>query len=181
MLVYCMIRKIGIPETILFKPAKLTKEEYELMKQHAALGAALVREIESLQHLAPFIRHHHEHYNGRGYPVGLAGDAIPLEARILSVADAIEAMASDRPYRKALTPKAILEELQKHSGTQFDPALVGAFTRVIKAQGESLIINSASNILKIIESGTASDLTTLKILLRPSAQVATKRQLIIQC
>lgn len=157
------IGKIGIPETILFKPAKLTKEEYELMKQHAALGAALVREIESLQHLAPFIKHHHEYYNGRGYPAGLAGDAIPLEARILSVADAVEAMASDRPYRKALTPKAILEELQKHSGTQFDPALVGAFTRVIKAQGESLIINSASNILKIIESGTSSDLTTLDL------------------
>ncbi len=148
------IGKIGIPETILFKPAKLTKEEYELMKQHAALGAALVSEIEALQPLAPFIRHHHEHYNGRGYPAGLAGEAIPLEARILSVADAVEAMASDRPYRKALTPKAILEELQKHSGTQFDPVLVAAFTRVIKAQGESLIVNSASNIIKIIESGT---------------------------
>jgi diguanylate cyclase (GGDEF)-like protein/putative nucleotidyltransferase with HDIG domain len=147
------IGKIGIPETILFKPAKLTKEEYALMKQHAALGAALVSEIESLQSLAPFIRHHHEHYNGRGYPSGLAGEVIPLEARILSVADAVEAMASDRPYRKALTPKAILEELQKHSGTQFDPVLVDAFTRVIKAQGESLIVNSASNIIKVIESG----------------------------
>lgn len=148
------IGKIGIPETILFKPTKLTKEEYDLMKQHAALGAALVSEIESLQPLAPFIRHHHEHYNGRGYPSGLAGEAIPLEARILSVADAVEAMASDRPYRKALTPKAILEELQKHSGTQFDPELVNAFTRVIKAQGESLIVNSASNIINIIENGT---------------------------
>lgn len=151
------IGKIGIPETILFKPAKLTKEEYGLMKQHAALGAALVREIESLQHLAPFIRHHHEHYNGCGYPTRLAGEGIPLEARILGVADAVEAMASDRPYRKALTPKAILEELQKYSGTQFDPLLVDAFTRVIKAQGENLIVNSASNILKIIESGVDFD------------------------
>lgn len=147
------IGKIGIPETILFKPTKLTKEEYELMKQHAALGAALVREIESLQHLAPFIRHHHEHYNGQGYPAGLAGADIPLEARILSVADAIEAMASDRPYRKALTPKAILTELQKNSGTQFDPIIVDAFTQVIRSQGENLIVNSASNILKVIESG----------------------------
>jgi putative nucleotidyltransferase with HDIG domain len=149
------IGKIGIPETILFKPGKLTKEEYELMKQHAALGAALVNEIESLQPLAPFIRHHHEHYNGRGYPAGLAGAAIPLEARILSVADAVEAMASDRPYRKALTPEAILEELQKHSGTQFDPSVVDAFTHVIKAQGEGLIVNSASNIIKVIEGSAA--------------------------
>ena len=149
------IGKIGIPETILFKPGKLTKEEYELMKQHAALGAALVSEIESLQPLAPFIRHHHEHYNGRGYPAGLAGAAIPLEARILSVADAVEAMASDRPYRKALTPEAILEELQKHSGTQFDPSVVDAFTHVIKAQGEGLIVNSASNIIKVIEGSAA--------------------------
>jgi len=145
------IGKIGIPETILFKPTKLSAEEYALMKQHAALGGALVREIESLQHLAPFIRHHHEHYNGRGYPARLAGEDIPLEARILSVADAVEAMASDRPYRKALTPKAILGELQKHSGIQFDPLVVDAFTRVVKAQGESFIVNSASNILKVIE------------------------------
>ncbi|MEZ4727282.1 MAG: diguanylate cyclase [Caldilineaceae bacterium] len=145
------IGKIGIPETILFKPTKLSAEEYALMKHHAALGGALVREIESLQHLAPFIRHHHEYYNGRGYPAGLAGEEIPLEARILSVADAVEAMASDRPYRKALTPRAILGELQKHSGTQFDPLVVDAFTQVIKSQGESLIVNSASNILKVIE------------------------------
>jgi diguanylate cyclase (GGDEF)-like protein/putative nucleotidyltransferase with HDIG domain len=151
------IGKIGIPETILFKPAKLSKDEYELMKQHAVLGAALVREIESLQHLAPFIRHHHEHYNGCGYPAGLSGKDIPLEARILAVADAVEAMASDRPYRKALTPKAILEELQKHSSTQFDPLLVDAFIRVVKAQGEALIVNSASNILKVIESGVTFD------------------------
>jgi diguanylate cyclase (GGDEF)-like protein/putative nucleotidyltransferase with HDIG domain len=150
------IGKIGIPETILFKPMKLTKDEYDLMKQHAALGAALVLEIESLQHLAPFIRHHHEHYNGRGYPNRLTGEDIPLEARILSVADAVEAMASDRPYRKALTPKAILAELQKHSGGQFDPLIVDAFTKVIRYQGEHIIVNSASNILKIIGHGANS-------------------------
>ncbi|MBX3010930.1 MAG: diguanylate cyclase [Caldilineaceae bacterium] len=145
------IGKIGIPETILFKPAKLTREEYTLMKQHAALGAALVREIDSLQHLAPLICHHHESYDGSGYPGRLAGKAIPLEARILSVADAVEAMASDRPYRKALPPDAILTELKRRSGAQFDPFLVQAFTRVIERQGESLIVNSASNILQMIE------------------------------
>ncbi len=145
------IGKIGIPEKILFKPSRLSDDEYNLMKQHAALGAALVQEIESLQHLAPFIRHHHEYYNGRGYPQGLADEQIPLEARILSVADAIEAMASDRPYRRALSATAILQELQKHSGTQFDSRIVDAFTQVIKAQGETLIVNSARNISRIIE------------------------------
>jgi len=146
------IGKIGIPEAILFKPSRLTAEEYELMKQHAVMGAALVQEIESLQHLAPLIRHHHEHYNGRGYPAGLAGEQIPLEARILSAADAIEAMASDRPYRQAGDAQAILRELQKHSGTQFDPMIVDAFTKVIRRKGEALIVNSARNILRFIES-----------------------------
>lgn len=150
------IGKIGIPETILFKPARLTDDEYELMKQHAALGAALVQEIESLQHLAPFIRYHHEFYNGHGYPDGLAGDQIPLEARIISAADAIEAMASDRPYRSALDAVAILSELEKHSGTQFDPRIVESFTKIIQAQGERLIVNSARDISQIIEQqGTA--------------------------
>ncbi|MCB0086125.1 MAG: GAF domain-containing protein, partial [Caldilineaceae bacterium] len=115
------------------------------------MGAALVQEIESLQHLAPFIRYHHEYYNGRGYPDGLAGKEIPLEARILGVADAVEAMASDRPYRQALTGSDILLELQTHSGSQFDPMIVNAFTRVINAQGETLIVNSARTISRIIE------------------------------
>jgi len=150
------IGKIGIPEKILFKPSRLSDDEYELMKQHAALGAALVQEIESLQHLAPFIRHHHEYYNGCGYPQGLAANQIPLEARILSVADAIEAMASDRPYRRALSATAILQELKNHSGTQFDSRIVDAFTQVIKAQGETLIVNSARNISRILEQDSTA-------------------------
>lgn len=150
------IGKIGIPEAILFKPSRLTDDEYELMKQHAVLGAALVQGIDSLQHLAPLIRHHHEYYNGRGYPSSLANDNIPLEARILSIADAIEAMASDRPYRKACDAQAILCELQKHSGTQFDPVLVDAFTKVIRRKGEALIVNSARNVLRIIENQNAA-------------------------
>ena len=145
------IGKIGIPETILFKPAQLTIDEYEIMKQHAILGAGLVQEIDSLQHLAPLIRYHHEHFNGQGYPDGLVGNEIPLEARILGAADAIEAMASDRPYRNALSAEAILKELQINSGTQFDPQIVKAFTEVIAEQGESLIVNSARNISRIIE------------------------------
>ncbi|MCB0060477.1 MAG: diguanylate cyclase, partial [Caldilineaceae bacterium] len=145
------IGKIGIPEAILAKPSRLTADEYHLMKQHAVLGAALVQEIESLQHLAPLIRYHHEHYDGRGYPDGLIGADIPLESRILGVADAVEAMASDRPYRQALDAKSILAELRKHSGTQFDPQVVHAFTKVIEAQGETLICNSARNISQVIE------------------------------
>jgi len=145
------IGKIGIPESILFKPTHLTDGEYELMKQHAALGAALVQEIESLQHLAPFIRYHHEHYNGNGYPDHFAGKAIPVEARILSVADAIEAMASERPYRSALTAAAIVAELQAHSGEQFDPQIVDAFAKIINTEGATVIVNSARNISQMID------------------------------
>lgn len=162
------IGKIGIPEAILSKPARLTDDEYQLMKQHAALGAALVQEIESLQHLAPLIRHHHEHYDGRGYPDGLVGTEIPLESRILAVADAIEAMASDRPYRTALTAQAILDELQRNSGTQFDPNVVDAFSKVIEEKGETLIVNSARNISRIIEQEEIN--TTLEPTLQQSQQ-----------
>ncbi len=142
------IGKIGIPETILFKPSKLTPDEYAIIKQHVNLGADLINEIESLQHLAPFIRHHHERYDGRGYPDGLAGEEIPLEARIINAADAIEAMASDRPYQKARSVEVILHELQAQAGTQFDPKVVAAFTRVIEEKGTSIIVNSASYIIE---------------------------------
>ncbi|MFN8444065.1 MAG: diguanylate cyclase [Caldilineaceae bacterium] len=138
------IGKIGIPETILFKPTRLTEEEFAIIKQHVTLGAALVEGIESLQHLAPFIRHHHERIDGKGYPDGLAADQIPLEARIINAADAIEAMASDRPYQKARSAQDIIHELHQKSGTQFDPMVVDAFLKIIEREGESFIVNSAS-------------------------------------
>jgi putative nucleotidyltransferase with HDIG domain len=118
------IGKLGISMEILTKPGKLTPDEYETIKEHAALGGDLVNNSPSLHPLVSIIRHHHEYYNGKGYPDKLAGNQILIEARIVAVADAIEAMSSDRPYRKALKPEQVIEELNKHSGSQFDPLVV---------------------------------------------------------
>ena len=118
------IGKLGIAMEILSKPGKLTPDEYETIKEHAAMGGDLVKNSPSLRPLAPIIRHHHEFYNGEGYPDKLKGNQISIEARIVSVADAIEAMISDRPYRKALQKEQIIEELNRNSGSQFDPLVV---------------------------------------------------------
>ena len=118
------IGKLGIAMEILTKPGKLTFDEYEIVKEHAALGGDLVKNSPSLRPLSSIIRHHHEYYNGKGYPDKLAGNQISIEARIISVADAIEAMTSDRPYRKGLKLDQVIEEIKKHSGSQFDPVVV---------------------------------------------------------
>jgi diguanylate cyclase (GGDEF)-like protein/putative nucleotidyltransferase with HDIG domain len=115
------IGKLGIPMEILSKPGKLTHDEYEIIKTHPALGGDLVKHSPSLRPLVTIIQHHHEFYNGKGYPDHLAGNQIVLEARIIAVADAMEAMMSDRPYRKALKTADVIEELNRYSGSQFDP------------------------------------------------------------
>ena len=137
------IGKLGIPETILFKPARLSADEYEAVKLHPDLGAEIVAECHSLNALVPFIRQHHEHFDGGGYPNRLHGSEIPLEARILSVADAVEAMASDRPYRRGQDAKTILKEMAAKAGTQFDVKVVDAFVRVVQRKGSGVIVNSA--------------------------------------
>ncbi|HEX2991830.1 MAG TPA: diguanylate cyclase [Anaerolineales bacterium] len=126
------IGKLGIPVEILSKPGSLTAEEYKIVKEHAALGGDLVKNSPSLRPLGSIIRHHHEFYNGSGYPDGLAGSKISLEARIIAVADAIEAMTADRPYRRALSLEQVIGELQKHSGTQFDPMAVRAAVTMLQ-------------------------------------------------
>jgi diguanylate cyclase (GGDEF)-like protein/putative nucleotidyltransferase with HDIG domain len=115
------IGKLGMPSEILAKPGRLTSEEYEIIKGHSALGAELVIKSPSLRPLVPMIRHHHEHYDGRGYPDRIAGTQISIEARIIAVADALEAMTSNRPYRKALDQARVIKELTEHAGSQFDP------------------------------------------------------------
>ncbi len=120
------IGKLGISGEILSKPSKLTLEEYESVKKHVTLGVTLIDKSPSLRALAPIIGSHHEHFDGNGYPKGLRGREIPLEARIIAACDAIETMNSDRPYRKRLTTDKIVEELQRCSGTQFDPLVVQA-------------------------------------------------------
>jgi len=126
--------KLGIPDKILIKPARLTKNEFEIMKRHAALGAELLQKSPSLRHLIPVVKHHHEHFDGSGYPDGLNGTQIPIEARIVAVADAIEAMASDRPYRQAMTKEAIISELEDCAGTQFDTRIVETAVRVLSSE-----------------------------------------------
>jgi len=119
------VGKIGVPDAILSKPGKLTDDEYARMQAHSVLGYEIVSAAD-LPTEATWVRHHHERYDGRGYPDGLAGEAIPLESRIIFVADAFEAMSSDRPYRKAPGEEYALAELRRHAGTQFDQHIVDA-------------------------------------------------------
>jgi len=129
------IGKVGVPESILSKPAKLTVEEYEIIKGHPGLGAQIL-EHPSLADVREWVGAHHERPDGRGYPLGLSADAIPLEARILAVADSYEAMTSDRAYRCALGHAVARAELELCSGTQFDRRVVDAFISVLERESE---------------------------------------------
>ncbi|MCX7704626.1 MAG: HD-GYP domain-containing protein, partial [Planctomycetota bacterium] len=126
------IGKIGIPGRILDKPGRLTDEEYEIVKRHSVLGEELVKGVPFLKEIALFIRWHHERWDGKGYPDGLKGYEIPLESRIMAIADAFDAMTSDRPYRKALSRLEAIEEIKRGSGSQFDPILASEFLKVIE-------------------------------------------------
>jgi len=118
------IGKLGISMDILAKPSSLSHQEYEKIKQHPQIGARVLEMNPSLRMLIPIVRHHHEFFNGQGFPDGLAGHQIPIEARIVSVADAMEAMGSDRPYRKARSKQYIIDEIKRFAGIQFDPKIV---------------------------------------------------------
>jgi putative nucleotidyltransferase with HDIG domain len=149
------IGKLGISMDILTKPGKLTSEEYETIKEHAALGGELVKNSPSLRPLVSIIRHHHEFFDGKGYPDRMAGNQISIEARIISVADAIEAMISDRPYRRAIKPGRVMEELKRCSGSQFDPLVVEAALQILEKQLEiesSVIINQPKTVLELNQS-----------------------------
>ena len=117
------IGKIGISEAILNKPAALTDVEFREIKKHPEIGERILSPVAADEEILKFVRNHHEHFDGSGYPDGLAGEKIPLGARILAVADAFEAMISERPYRKALSPDAAFAEIERCKGTQFDPKI----------------------------------------------------------
>jgi putative nucleotidyltransferase with HDIG domain len=132
------VGKIGVPDRVLLKPERLTKEERVLMNSHPVLGAQIIAPVTKLAAELPIIRHHHEWYNGSGYPDRLIGDEIPKLARILHVADAFEAMTAQRPYRMTpLTIEQALHELRKFAGVQFDPVVVDAFVRTHWVAGVS--------------------------------------------
>lgn len=122
------VGKIGIEEHILTKPQDLTEQEYRIVRDHPNISARILAGVSFLKETVPMVRHHHEHFDGHGYPDGLVGEDIPLGARVISVADAFDAMASDRPYRKGLDHKEALAELQRQAGAQFDPRIVEIFT-----------------------------------------------------
>jgi putative nucleotidyltransferase with HDIG domain len=121
------VGKIGIPDYILSKNGRLTPEEYEEIKKHSVIGAAILHPIKELSDVAREIRHHQECFDGSGYPDGLAGNNIPFVARIIAVADAFDAMTTNRPYRKRKSIEEAVRELKAKSGTQFDPIIVSAF------------------------------------------------------
>jgi diguanylate cyclase (GGDEF)-like protein len=121
------VGKIGVPDDILRKPGRLTPYEYEIVKQHVALGDLIVRDVPDVEHIREGVRYHHERWDGQGYMVGLAGENIPLIARILAVGDAFSAMTTSRPYRKALPAEEALAELKAAAGTQLDGQLVEEF------------------------------------------------------
>jgi putative nucleotidyltransferase with HDIG domain len=132
------VGKIGVPDNVLLKQERLNREERMIMNGHPVLGAQIIQPVTRLSRELPIIRHHHEWYNGSGYPDRLIGDEIPLLARILHVADAFEAMTAQRPYRMTpLTAEQALGELRKFAGVQFDPKVVDAFVRTTWVEGVS--------------------------------------------
>jgi putative nucleotidyltransferase with HDIG domain len=125
--------KVGISDSILNKPGKLTDEEFAIMKSHPSIGGQIIGGIAFLEPLMPYIAQHHERYDGRGYPAGFKGEEIAIQGRLLAIADTYDAMTSDRPYRKGLAAQIAYDEILKCTGTQFDPVLVRAFEKAFKA------------------------------------------------
>ncbi|MDD2319700.1 MAG: HD domain-containing protein [Geobacteraceae bacterium] len=126
------IGKIGTPESILRKPGMLKPDEYEKIKEHPAKGAEILLMITELREIVTWIRHHHEWYDGKGYPDSIAAEDIPLEARILAVADSYDAMTSDRPYRKGMPSDTVLKIMEQFASSQFDPAILNVFERCLQ-------------------------------------------------
>lgn len=127
------IGKIGIPDSILIKSGPLTPEEWKIMRQHPVIGASIIENIPFLEEARKLALHHHERYDGRGYPEGLAGEDIPLGSRVLAVADSFDSMTSDRAYRKAMSKKDAIKELRKNCGTQLCPVAVEAFVSSLES------------------------------------------------
>ncbi len=162
------IGKIGVEDRILMKPARLDPDETALMRLHSIYGASILEPSAALRPLVPMVRHHHERYDGDGYPDGLKGEDIPLGSRVIIVADAYEAMTSDRIYRKAMGHEKAMEQLQKYKGTQFDPKVVRGLEQVWQKHGPAAFEVSD---LPAIEYETLADLRR-RLAKEPSAHDA---------
>lgn len=136
------VGKIGVPDAILRKPGKLTDEEFEAVKQHPQMGAVMVGAVPGLEGTLDAVRHHHERWDGAGYPSGLKADQTPLTARMMAVADAYSAMTTDRPYRQGMARGKALRILSDGAGTQWDPQCVQAFLAVMtKTEGHVFLLS----------------------------------------
>ncbi len=124
------IGKIGVPDSILLKPGRLTGEEYSIVKKHPEYGWSILRSIPGFERASLLVLHHHERRDGRGYPAGLSADEIPLGSQIVGVVDALEAMLTDRPYRRGRPLAEVLERLKRAAGAQFDPEVLEQFASI---------------------------------------------------
>jgi ribonuclease P protein subunit RPR2 len=124
------IGKVGVPDAILFKPAALSHDEFECVASHAEIGSRILRHVDFLEQAKLVVRHHHERWDGTGYPDGLKGEQIPLAARVFAVADTLDALTTDRPYRDAVDWQRARVEICNGSGTQFDPAVIAAYETI---------------------------------------------------
>jgi putative nucleotidyltransferase with HDIG domain len=145
------VGKIGVPETVLQKTGKLTPEEFEQMKKHPQIGARILADVKQLKHILPGVLYHHERYDGKGYPTGLAGRNIPLMGRIICLADCFDAMTSNRTYRRALPLEVAMTEIRRCSGTQFDPELAEAFLQVGADRFRELLKDHQEKSQKLLE------------------------------
>lgn len=137
------VGKIGVPEAVLCKPGRLNDEEFALIKQHPAIGHRILKDIPMLEDVLPGVLHHHERFDGRGYPSGLAGQQIPLIARIIALADTFDAMSSTRSYRPAMPRERVLAEITREAGSQLDPELVARFDRVDLSEYDAMVARHA--------------------------------------
>ncbi len=152
------IGMIFVSPRIIGKPVELAEDEFEVVKKHAALGAEVVSQVQLLKEVAQIVRHHHERYDGSGYPDGLADEHIPLGARVVAVADAFEAMTEERPYHRMLKLDEALAELERHASSQFDPHIVKVFTRLVRRKTTRWPIPYDGNLLlaEVAIDGTLS-------------------------
>lgn len=128
------VGKIGISDNILNKPGKLTEEEYNIIKEHPTIGVKILKKIKHIDYVHKIVEHHHERYDGKGYPHGLKGDEVDIQVYIVHLADTVDAMTSDRPYRKGMSKEVVKAEIEKYSGTQFHPKVADAYLNILKRE-----------------------------------------------